>query len=94
MYEKFKQEVSRLINEGIDEKTFNRTKNKIYGRLITSYNDASQIARAFMRDYMNNIVSFDGIEKWKKINVNDANEMLRNKFKEDKMILSVIEPKN
>lgn len=94
VYEKFKQEVSRLINEGIDEKTFNRTKNKIYGRLITSYNDASQIARAFMRDYMNNIVSFDDIEKWKEINVNDANEMLRNKFKEDKMILSVIEPKN
>lgn len=94
VYEKFKQEVSRLINEGIDEKTFNRTKNKIYGRLITSYNDASQIAKAFMRDYMNNIVSFDDIEKWKEINVNDANEMLRNKFKEDKMILSVIEPKN
>ena len=75
VFDKFKQEVNRMAKEGIDEKTFNRTRNKIYGRIVTSYNSASQIARFFMRDYLNNIVSFDDIEKWKEININDANEM-------------------
>ena len=94
VFDKFKQEVNRMAKEGIDEKTFNRTRNKIYGRIVTSYNSASQIARFFMRDYLNNIVSFDDIEKWKEININDANEMLKDKFKEENMILSIILPKN
>lgn len=93
VFTKFKEEVNKLIKEGISEKTFNRTKNKIYGRLVTSYNSSAQIARIFMRDYLNNIMTFDYIEKWKEINLNEVNEMLKNKFKDEKMVLSVIKPK-
>lgn len=93
VYKRFKEEVEKLKENGIDEKTFTRTKNKIYGRLITSYNSSAQIARNFMRDYLNNIISFDYIDEWSKINLKDANQMLRDKFIEDKMILSVILPK-
>ena len=46
-----------------------------------------------MRDYLNDIITFDYIEKWKEITLNDVNEMLKNKFKEEKMVLSVIKPK-
>ncbi len=46
-----------------------------------------------MRDYLNNIITFDYVEKWKEITLNDVNEMLKNKFKEEKMVLSVIKPK-
>ena len=93
VYKRFKKEVERLKEVGIDEKTFTRTKNKIYGRLITSYNSSTQIARNFMRDYLNNINSFDYIEEWSKINLEDANKMLKDKFIEEKMILSIILPK-
>ena len=93
VFTKFKEEVNKLIKEGISEKTFNRTKNKIYGRLVTSYNSSVQIARIFMRDYLNNIMTFDYIEKWKEINLDEVNEMLKNKFKDEKMVLSVIKPK-
>ena len=93
VFEKFKENVRKLIKDGIPEKAFNRTKNKIYGRLVTSNNSSAQIARIFMRDYLNNIITFEYIEKWKKINLDEVNEMLKNKFKEDKMILSVIKPK-
>ena len=93
VYNKFKQTVKEAISSGINEKDFNRTKNKIYGRLITSYNSPAQIARIFMRDYLNDIITFDYIEKWKEITLNDVNEMLKNKFKEEKMVLSVIKPK-
>lgn len=93
VFEKFKENVRKLIKDGISEKVFNRTKNKIYGRLVTSYNSSAQIARIFMRDYLNNIITFDYIEKWKEINLNDINEMLRNKFKDEKMVLSVVKPR-
>ena len=93
VYSKFKQAIKEAISSGINEKDFNRTKNKIYGRLITSYNSPAQIARIFMRDYLNDIITFDYIEKWKEITLNDVNEMLKNKFKEEKMVLSVIKPK-
>ena len=46
-----------------------------------------------MRDYLNDIITFDYVEKWKEITLNDVNEMLKNKFKEEKMVLSVIKPK-
>ncbi len=93
VYAKFKEEVKKLIREGISENTFTRTKNKIYGRLVTSYNSSAQIARIFMRDYLNNIITFDYIEKWKEISLDEVNKMLKNKFKEEKMVLSVIKPK-
>lgn len=93
VFEKFKENVRKLIKDGISEQVFNRTKNKIYGRLVTSYNSSAQIARIFMRDYLNNIITFDYIEKWKEINLNDVNEMLRDKFKDEKMVLSVIKPR-
>lgn len=93
VYEKFKQTVKEKNENGINEKEFVRTKNKIYGRLITSYNSPAQIARIFMRDKLNNINTFEYIEKWKDIKIEDVNKMLKDKFKEEKMVLSVVKPK-
>lgn len=58
-----------------------------------SYNSPSQIARIFMRDKLNNLNTFDYIEKWKDIKIEDVNKMLKDKFKEEKMVLSVVKPK-
>lgn len=93
VYKRFKEVVKEIMLNGINEQDFNRTKNKIYGRLITSYNSSAQIARIFMRDYLNDIITFDYVEKWKEITLEDVNTMLKNKFKEEKMVLSVINPK-
>lgn len=93
VYKRFKEVVKETMLNGINEQDFNRTKNKIYGRLITSYNSSAQIARIFMRDYLNDIITFDYVEKWKEITLEDVNTMLKNKFKEEKMVLSVINPK-
>ena len=46
-----------------------------------------------MRDYMNNIISFDYLNEWNNINIEDANKELKDRFVEDKMILSIINPK-
>ena len=93
VFEKVKEEIRILKENGLEEKAFNRVKNKIYGRLITSYNSPGQFGRIFMRDYMNNIISFDYLNEWNNINIEDANKELKDRFVEDKMILSIINPK-
>lgn len=93
VFEKVKEEIRILKENGLEEKAFNRVKNKIYGRLITSYNSPGQVGRIFMRDYMNNIISFDYLNEWNNINIEDANKELKDRFVEDKMILSIINPK-
>lgn len=93
VFEKIKTEISNLKENGLEEKSFNRVKNKIYGRLITSYNSPAQIGRIFMRDYMNDIISFDYINEWNNITIEEANKLLKDKFIEEKMILSIVNPK-
>ena len=93
VFEKIKTEIRNLKENGLDENSFNRVKNKIYGRLITSYNSPAQIGRIFMRDYMNDIISFDYINEWNNITIEEANEMIKDKFIEEKMILSIVNPK-
>ena len=46
-----------------------------------------------MRDYMNNIISFDYLNEWNSINLENANKELQNRFLEDKMVLSIVNPK-
>ena len=46
-----------------------------------------------MRDYMNDIISFDYINEWNNITIEEANEMIKDKFIEEKMILSIVNPK-
>ena len=93
VFERIKTEISNLKENGLEEKSFNRVKNKIYGRLITSYNSPAQIGRIFMRDYMNDIISFDYINEWNNITIEEANKLLKDKFIEEKMILSIVNPK-
>ena len=93
VFEKVKEEIRLLKDNDLEEKVFNRVKNKIYGRLITSYNSPAQVGRIFMRDYMNNIISFDYLNEWNNINIEDANKELKDRFIEDKMILSIVNPK-
>ena len=46
-----------------------------------------------MRDYMNDIISFDYINEWNNITIEEANKLLKDKFIEEKMILSIVNPK-
>ena len=88
--EEFKKEVKRLKENGIDEKHFNRIKKKIYGDYIAEYNDVGTIARMFLADSFKGINSFDYLEKYNEISKEYTEQILKEVFKEDKMILSVI----
>ena len=90
LYEKFKVRVKELIEHGIDENDFERNKKMIYGGYVREYNDVTDIARMFLADYFKGINSFDYIEEINSINVEYLNQVLKDVFKENKMVLSIV----
>lgn len=91
--EELKKEIKELQQTGIDEKIFNRIKKKMYGSYVTEFDDVSNISRMFMSDYFKGINSFDYIEKHGQVSKEYAEEILKEIFNEDKMVLSIVKGK-
>ena len=90
VYNKFKNTVNNLKENGINKEEFERIRKTIYGGYIREFNDPGDIARMFLADYFKGINSFDYIEEIPIVNENYLEQILKNVFKEEKMIISVI----
>lgn len=90
VYQKFKEEVKKVKAEGIDEADFNRIKKMIYGGYVKEYNDVADIARMFLADHFKGINSFDYLEEIEGITVEYLEQILKDVFKEEKMIISIV----
>ena len=91
--EELKNTLEKIKREGIDENLFIRTKKKIYGRYVTDYNSVADIGRMFLSDYFKGINSFDYIEEYNQITKEFVTQILNEIFKEDKMVISIVESK-
>lgn len=89
--------IQNKINEykenGLDEEHFKRIKNMIYGGYIKEYNDVAQIARMFISDYFKGINSFDYLENFSQVTKEYVENVLKEVFKEEKMVISIINTK-
>lgn len=94
IYDKFKEEVQKLKENGLDESHFERIKRKLYGDFVTEYNSVANIARMFLADSFKQINSFDYIEKFNTVTKEFTEQVLREVFNENMMGLSVIRPKD
>ena len=90
LFEMLKKQIDKFVSEGINESDFNRTKKMIYGGYVKEYNDVTSISRMFLSDYFKGINSFDYLEEISTINMQYVNQVLKNVFKKDKMVLSVV----
>lgn len=90
VYEKFKQEINRLKVEGINEDDFERMKKMIYGGYVKEYNDVTDISRMFLADSFKGINSFDYLEEIKGITSKYLEQILKDVFKEEKMVISIV----
>ena len=90
MYEMFKEEIKKFIQKGVNEEDFKRTKKMIYGEYVKEYDDVANISRMFLSDYFKGINSFDYLEEINTINVEYLNQVLKDVFNEQNMILSVV----
>ena len=90
VYQKLKEKITDLKNNGINQEDFERTKKMIYGEYIKEYNDVTTIARMLLSDFMKGINSFDYLEEIEAIDINFANQVLKDNFNTRKMVLSVV----
>ena len=91
--DKIKETVEKYKNEGLNTEHFERIKKKIYGDYVVEYNNVADIARMFLADKMKQINSFDYIEEYNSVTREYTEEILKNVFKTDNMIMSVIKCK-
>lgn len=90
LFEKFKEQIKKIIDEGINKEDFERTRRMIYGEYVKEYNDVVDIARMFLSDYFKEINSFEYLEEINIISLEYVNQILKEVFQEKKIILSVV----
>ena len=88
--ESIEKAVEEYIKNGLNKEQFDRSRKKIYGDYVVEYNNVGDIARMFLADRMKGINSFDYIEKFNEVTKEFAEEVLKNVFKKENMIMSVV----
>lgn len=63
---------------------------KVYGDYAIEYNSVGNIARMFLADNMKGINSFDYIDDYKTVTKQYVEEILKDIFKEENMVLSIV----
>ena len=91
---KIKEKIEKIVQEykenGLDGEHFNRIRKKIYGDYVVEYNNVEDIARMFLSDKMKGINSFDYIEEYNTVTKEYTEEVLKNVFKPENMVMSVV----
>ena len=92
--QKIKENVEKCIENfkknGLNDEHFNRIRKKVYGDYVVEYNSVGDIARMFLSDKMKGINSFDYIEEYNTVTKEYVEEILKNVFKKENMIMSVV----
>lgn len=86
-------QMAKYKEYGLDEEHFNRIKNMIYGGYIKKYNDVAAIGRMFIADYFKGINSFDYLEDFSQVTKEYAENILKEVFKEENMVISIVRGK-
>ena len=87
VYERIKETIK---NEEISKEDFERSKKKIYGDLVSEYNDVENIGRMYLSDAIKDVNSMEYIDKIDDISLEYVNEILRKLFKENESIISIV----
>lgn len=62
----------------------------MFGEYIVEYNSISQIARMILADYFKGVHTFDYLENYPVVTIEYANQVIKETFREENMVLSVI----
>ena len=89
--QELKQTIQNYTQNGINEEDFERIKKKIYGDYVSEYNNIENIARMFLSDYIKGINSFDYLEQYNQVTKEYAEQILKDVFKEENMVVSIVQ---
>ena len=87
------KEINKMKSEKINEEDFNRIKKMIYADYVKSFNSVEGIATGFIMNFFKDINSFEYIEEFSSLSLEDVENVLNEMFREDRMVLSVIKGK-
>ena len=91
--EKIEKEVEQYKSQGLNAEHFDRIKKKVYGDYVVEYNSVGNIARMFLADKMKGINSLDYIEEYNTVTKEYTEEVLKNVFKTENLVMSVVKCK-
>lgn len=80
----------KLQNEEIAEEDFNRSRKRLYGEIVTSYDDVEKVGRMFSTDWIRGINSLDYVDEVKNITLEYAKRIQKEIFKKEQSILSIV----
>ena len=85
-------EIGRFRETGFDETAFERTKKKLYGRMIMGMNDIESLANNMAVSYFAGEDVFTDFEIFKTVTLDDVNDIFKKTLDENRSVLSVINP--
>lgn len=85
-------EIEKFRETGFDETAFERTKKKLYGRMIMGMNDIEGLANNMAVSYFAGEDVFTDFEIFKTVTLDDVNDIFKKTLDENRSVLSVINP--
>lgn len=85
-------EIRKFRESGFDETAFERTKKKLYGRMIMGMNDIEGLANNMAVSYFAGEDVFTDFEIFKTVTLDDVNDIFKRTLDENRSVLSVINP--
>ena len=90
VYELVQAELKKLCVEGIPKDSFERIKKVFFGDFIRSFNNPESIAHDMLEDLFKGFSLFDYIVVHNSVTYEDCMERMKNIFREDLSVLSVV----
>ena len=90
--EEIVNEIKRFRENGFDNDAFERTKKKLYGRMIMGMNDVDGIANNMAASYFAGEDIFTDFEIYKTVTLDDIKSLFDKTLDEKYSVLSVINP--
>ncbi len=85
-------EIGKFRETGFDKTAFERTKKKLYGRMIMGMNDIEGLANNMAVSYFAGEDVFTDFEIFKTVTLDDVNDIFKKTLDENRSVLSVINP--
>lgn len=85
-----REEICRMLREGINEKDFQRIKKSAYGMAVRELNNVEVVANLMISSHMDGAGPYDSIEALSEMTSQDVLDFIRNELEPDKLVMSVI----
>jgi predicted Zn-dependent peptidase len=93
LLQRLQEGIQAEVEKGLTADEFERVRRKTVGRLVNMMNDIDSIAFLFIDSFFKEIGIFDFIPVANELTLEQANQRLREHFRPDRAVVSIINPK-